>query len=150
MICNVILTAQNGRFIAHVAELPDCKAEAESRDQALALIQKRLEEIVRRSEIVQLEIPDLEKKLGKSEQSGKQIEHATQGAEAAKQPRLVQFSPMVLASDKSVHLETPWEYFGIFKDDPTWMPMLEEIERRRDRQKVPKLKKEKRKKGGKK
>jgi predicted RNase H-like HicB family nuclease len=52
MTCNVILTADNGRFFAHVAELPDCKAEAESRDQALALIQKRLEEISNRIEIV--------------------------------------------------------------------------------------------------
>jgi len=36
-----------------------------------------------------------------------------------------------------MHLETPWEYDGIFKDDPTWWPMIEEIERRRDRQKAP-------------
>jgi predicted RNase H-like HicB family nuclease len=41
-ICTVILTPQNGRFHAHVVELPDCKAEAESRDKALALIQRRL------------------------------------------------------------------------------------------------------------
>jgi len=58
MICNVILTPQNGRFLAHVVELPDCKAEAESRGQALALIQQRLEEIAKRSEIVQLKIPN--------------------------------------------------------------------------------------------
>jgi predicted RNase H-like HicB family nuclease len=57
MTCNVILTAENGRFRAHVAELPHCTAEAESRDRALALIQERLEEIMRRSEIVQLEVP---------------------------------------------------------------------------------------------
>jgi predicted RNase H-like HicB family nuclease len=141
MTCNVILTPQNGRFIAHVAELPDCKAEAESRDQALALIQKRLEEIVRRSEIVQLEIPNLEKKLNELGRSEKQNEQT----KTAKPLRLVQFPPMVSASDKSVHLETPWEYFGIFKDDPTWMPMFEEIERRRDRQKIPTAKKRRKK-----
>ncbi|MCI0699342.1 hypothetical protein L0337_45985 [candidate division KSB1 bacterium] len=141
MICNVILTPQNGRFLAHVAELPDCKAEAESRDRALALIQKRLEEFVRRSEIVQLEIPNLEKKLSQLERSEKQNEQTI----TAKPPRLVQFPPMVLAEDKSVHLETPWEYFGIFKDDPTWMPMFEEIERRRDRQKIPTTKKRRKK-----
>ena len=62
MTYNVILTADNGRFLAHVAELPDCKAEAESRDQVLALIKKRLEEFMQRSEIVQLKIPNLEKK----------------------------------------------------------------------------------------
>ncbi|MGH7452969.1 MAG: hypothetical protein ACRENG_16590 [bacterium] len=145
MTCNVILTPQNGRIIAHVAELPDCKAEAESRDQVLALIQKRLEEISNRIEVVQLELPNLEKKLGKSERSEKQDEQAQRQAKAAKPPKLVQFPPMVLASDKSVHLETPWEYFGIFKDDPTWMPMFEEIERRRDRQKIPKTKKRRKK-----
>jgi len=139
MICNVILTPQNGRFLAHVAELPDCKAEAESRDQALALIQQRLEEIVKRSEIVQLKIPNLEKKLERSEKQN-------EPARAAKPPRLVQFPPMVLAGDKSVHLETPWEYFGIFKDDPTWMPMLDEIERQRDRHVVYPKKKKARKK----
>jgi predicted RNase H-like HicB family nuclease len=138
MICNVILTPQNGRFLAHVAELPDCKAEAESRDQALALIQHRLEEIAKRSEIVQLKIPALEKKLERSEKQNAP-------ARAAKPPRLVQFPPMVLAGDKSVHLETPWEYFGIFKDDPTWMPMFEEIERRRDRQKISTVKKRRKK-----
>jgi len=146
MTCNVILTPQNGRFLAYVAELPDCKAKAESRDKALALIQTRLEEIGRRSEIVQLEIPNLEKKLGKMEQPEKRNGNAQPQAKAAKPPRLVQFPPMILASDQTVKLETPWEYCGIFKDDPTWMPMLEEIERRRDRQKVPKLKKEKRRK----
>lgn len=46
MTCNVILTAENGRFRAHVAELPHCTAEAESRDRALALIQERLEAIM--------------------------------------------------------------------------------------------------------
>jgi predicted RNase H-like HicB family nuclease len=138
MIYNVILTADNGRFIAHVAELPDCKAEAESRDQALALIQQRLEEISRRIEVVQLKIPQLEKKLAQSEKQNGQTQ-------TAKPPRLVQFPPMVLAEDKSVHLETPWEFFGIFKDDPTWMPMFEEIERRRDRQKIPTIKKRRKK-----
>lgn len=146
MTCNVILTPKNGRFLAHVAELPDCKADAESRDQALALIQKRLEEIIKRSEIVQLKIPKLEKKLGQSARAEKQTEQAQPPAKAAKQPKIVQFSPMVLAGDKTVHLETPWEYFGIFKDDPTWLPMLDEIERRRDRQKIPTLKKRKRRK----
>jgi predicted RNase H-like HicB family nuclease len=139
MTCNVVLTRENGRFLAHVAELPDCKAEAESRDQALALIQKRLEDIVQRSEIVQLKIPNLEQKLRQSEKHNEQVK-------AAKPPKLVQLPPMILAGDKTVHLETPWEYFGIFKDDPTWMPMFEEIERRRDRQIVyPKKNKRKRK-----
>jgi hypothetical protein len=122
--------------------MPDCKAEAESRDQALSLIQQRLEEFLRRSEIVQLQIPHLGKKLGKTERSEKRNGQTLIKTKAAKQPKLVRFPPMILASDKSVHLETPWEYFGIFKDDPTWMPMLEKIERERDRNVVyPKKKK---------
>ncbi len=133
MTCNVILTADNGRFLAHVAEQPDCKAEAESHDNVLTLIQKRLDEIVKRSEIVQLEIPNLEKQLSQLVRSEKQNEQS----KTAKPPRLVQFPPMVSADDKSVHLETPWEYDGIFKDDPTWWPMIEDIEKRRDRQKIP-------------
>ncbi|MDZ7288601.1 MAG: hypothetical protein ONB44_02145 [candidate division KSB1 bacterium] len=145
MICNVIVTADNGRFFAHVAELPDCRVEAESRDRALALIQQRLEEISNRIEVVQLELPELKNKLGKSERPQKQDEQVQRQAKAAKPPKLVQFPPMVLASDKSVHLETPWEYFGIFKDDPTWMPMFDEIERRRDRQKIPTTKKRRKK-----
>jgi hypothetical protein len=91
---------------------------------------------------VQLEIPNLEKKLSQLERSEKQNEQT----KAAKPPRLVQFPPMVLAEDKSVHLETPWEYFGIFKDDPTWLPMLDEIERQRDRHVVYPKKKKARKK----
>jgi len=126
MTCNVILTPKNGRFLAHVAEFPDCKAEAESRDKALMLIQTRLEEIGRRSEIVQLEIPNLEKKFDKFARSEKQNDQA-------KLPNLVRVDAPIAANDKTMHLETPWEYFGIFKDDPTWMPMLDEIERERDR-----------------
>lgn len=130
MTCNVILTAQNGRFFAHVAELPDCKAEAESRDQALALIQKRLEEISNRIEVVQLKIPQLENKLRRREKQNGQPQITEK---AATPPNLVRVDPPIAAGDKTVHLETPWEYFGIFKDDPTWLPMLEDIERRRDR-----------------
>lgn len=145
MTCNVVLTRENGRFLAHVAELPDCKAEAESRDKALALIQKRLEEIVERSDVVQLEIPNLEKILGKLERFEKRSGPSQPKPKTAKQSNIVQLDPFILADDKTVHLETPWEYAGIFKDDPTWWPMIEEIERRRDRQVVyPKKKKRKR------
>jgi predicted RNase H-like HicB family nuclease len=143
MTCNVILTADNGRFHAHVAELPDCKAEAESRDQALSLIQKRLEEISNRIEIVQLKIPQLEKRLAPPEKQNGQPQIKKK---AATPPNLVRVDPPIAADDKTVHLETPWEYFGIFKDDPTWLPMLEDIERRRDRHVVYPKKKKARKK----
>lgn len=143
MTCNIILTPQNGRFFAHVAELPDCKAEAESRDQALELVQRRLEEFMQRCEIVQWKIPALEKKLARPEKSNgqPQIKEKTMPP-----PNLVRVDPPIAAGDKTVHLETPWEYFGIFKDDPTWLPMLEDIERRRDRHAVYPKKKKARKK----
>jgi len=143
MTCNIILTPQNGRFFAHVAELPDCKAEAESRDQVLTLIQQRLKEISNRIEVVQLKIPHLEKKLARPEkQNGQpQIKEKT-----APPPTLVRMDPPIAADDKTVQLETPWEFVGIFKDDPTWWPMLEDIERRRDRHVVyPKNKKRRKK-----
>lgn len=130
MTYNVILTADNGRFRAHVAELPDCKAEAESRDQALVLIQKRLEEISNRIEVVQLKIPQLENKLARPEKQNEQLQIKEK---VATLPNLVRVDPPIAADDKTVHLETPWDYFGIFKNDPTWLPMLEDIERRRDR-----------------
>lgn len=139
MICNIILTTENGRFLAHVAELPDCKAEAENRDQALALIQQRLEEISRRIEVVQLKIPQLENKLAQPEKRNGQPQLKEKWATP---PNLVRVDPPIAADDKTVHLETPWEYFGIFKDDPMWLPMLEDIERRRDQHIVyPKKKK---------
>ncbi len=132
MTCNVILTPKKNRFLAHVVELPDCKAEAESRDRALALIQKRLEEFVRRSEIVQLKIP----KLGKTERAEKSNGQTQHKTKAVKPPKLVRVDAPIAADDKSVQLETPWEFVGIFKEDPTWWPMLEDIEKRRDRQMV--------------
>jgi len=145
MTCNIILTPQNGRFLAHVAELPDCKAEAASRDQALALIQQRFEQIIQRSEIVQWKIPKLEKKFSQLGQIEKPNGASQPATEPTKQSNIVKLDPFILADDKSVHLETPWEFCGIFKDDPTWWPMFEEIERRRDRQKIPTIKKRKKK-----
>ncbi len=130
MTYNVILTPKNGRFLAQVVELPDCKAEAGDRDKALALIQKRIEDIIKRIEIVQVKIPRLGEKSGKNARSEKRNGHSVK---TAKSPNLVRVDPPIAADDKTVHLETPWEYFGIFKDDPTWLPMLEDIERRRDR-----------------
>jgi hypothetical protein len=85
-----------------------------------------------------LKIPQLEKNLARREK-----QHAQ--AQTAKPPKLVQFPQLLLATDKTVHLETPWEYGGIFKDDPTWRPMIEEIERQRDRQKIPTTKKRRKK-----
>jgi len=126
MTCTVILTPRNGRFRAQVAELPECKVEAKGRNEALTLIEKRIQEIVKRSEIVQVEIPRVTLPLRSSRRKTR----------TAKQPNLVKIEAPIAAEDDSVHLETPWGYYGIFKDDPTLWPMLEEIERRRDRQRV--------------
>jgi len=85
MTYNVIITPKNGRFFAHVAQLPDCWAEDDSRDKVLALIRQRLEKIVKRIEIVQLEIPNLEKKFGKPDRPEKQNDNSQLKTKAAKQ-----------------------------------------------------------------
>ncbi len=92
MTCNVILTAKSGRFIAQVAELPYCKAEANSRNQALALIQKRLEEVVKRSEIVQVKIagsPALSSTFRKTKKTSL--------------PQTVKVAAPISANDKTAH-----------------------------------------------
>ncbi len=124
MTCTVILTPPNGRFRAQVAELPECKAEAESRDKALALLEKRLQKIVKRSEILHLEISAPAKSL--RNKTG-----------ASKPPNLVKFEAPNYVNVKEPPGQTVWDYYGIFKDDPTWWPMIDEIERRRDRQRIP-------------
>lgn len=124
MTCTVILTPENGRFRAQVAELPECKAEAESRDKALALLEKRLQEIVNRSEILHLEISAPAKSL--RNKTG-----------TLKPPNLVKFEAPKVVNDPDPPRKGFWEYYGIFKDDPTLWPMMEEIEKRRDRQRIP-------------
>ena len=134
MTCTVILTPQNGRFRAQVAELPECKVEAKGRNEALTLIEKRIQEIFNRSEIVQLEIPRATVPLKPSRRKTRAME----------QPNLVRFEAPRVVNDKDEPRKTFWDYYGIFKDDPTWQPMLDEIERRRDRQRIPTGKRRKR------
>jgi hypothetical protein len=124
MTCTVVLTPQNGRFHAQVAEFPDCKAEAEDRDQTLALLEKRIQEFVNRSEILHLEISAPAQPL-----SGK--------TKTPKPPNVVKFEAPNYLNSKEPPGKTIWDYYGIFKDDPTWWPMIDEIERRRDRQRIP-------------
>ena len=33
---------------------------------------------------------------------------------------------------RSLHFDTPWEWFGIFKDNPTWGKMFDEIEQQKN------------------
>jgi predicted RNase H-like HicB family nuclease len=124
MTCTVLITPQNGRFRAQVAELPDCKAEAEDRDRALALLEKRIHEIVKRSEILHLEISTPAKSLQSK-------------TKTSKPPNLVKFEAPHYLNAKEPPRKTILDYYGIFKDDPTWWPMIDEIERRRDRQRIP-------------
>ncbi len=130
MTCTVLLTPQNGGFRAQVAELPEVEVEAEGRDETLALVEKRIREIVKRSEILHLEIPTPAKPF-------------RQKANAAKPPNLVRFEAPNYLNAKEPPRKTIWDYYGIFKDDPTWWPMIDEIERRRDRQRIPTSKRRK-------
>jgi hypothetical protein len=132
MTCTIILTPVNGRFRAHVVELPRCEVEAKGRDKVIALLKKRIEEVVERSEILRLEISAPAKSL--SQKTG-----------ATKPPNLVRIEAPRVVNDKSPRRTTPWDFYGIFKNDPTWMPMIDEIEKQRDRQKVvPTMKRRKR------
>lgn len=126
MTCTIILTPQNGRFLAQVAELPECKVVATGRKEALTLIEKRIQKIFNRSEIVQLEIPRVAPHNPPRRKT-----------KTAKQPNLVRFEAPKYINDKDEPRKTFWDYYGIFKDDPTWQPMLDEIERRRDHQRIP-------------
>lgn len=130
MTCTVVLTPENGRFHAQAVEFPDCKAVAEDRDKALALLEKRVQEIVNRSEILHLEISAPAKSLRSGTQTSKPL-------------NIVKFDAPNYVNAKEPAGKTIWDYYGIFKDDPTWWPMIEEIERRRDRQKIPISKKRK-------
>jgi predicted RNase H-like HicB family nuclease len=130
MTCTIILTPKNGRYRAQVAEFPDCDIEAEGRDEALALIEKRIQEIIRRSEILHLEIPTT-------------IESLQNKVKTTKPPNIVRFEAPNYLNDKEPPRKSIWDYYGIFKDDPTWWPMIDEIERRRDRQRIPTSKRRK-------
>jgi len=131
MTCTIILTPVNGRFHAQVAELPQCEVEAEGRDNVFALLKKRIAEVVERSEILHVEIS-----APKKPPAGK--------TGAAKPPNLVRIEAPRVVNDKSPRRTTPWDFYGIFKNDPTWMPMIDEIEKQRDRQKTPTMKRRKR------
>jgi len=126
MTYTVILTPKNGRYRAQVVELPACEVEAKGRKEALTLIESRIQEIFNRSEIVQVEIP-----------RAAPHKPSRRKTKAAKQPNLVRFEAPTYINDKDEPRKTFWDYYGIFKDDPTLWPMLEEIERRRDRQRIP-------------
>jgi hypothetical protein len=89
----------------------------------LALLKKRLEEVVERSEILQWEVSSPVKSL-------------QQRPKTPKSPNVVNFEAPNYVNAQEPPGKTFWDYYGIFNDDPTWWPMLNEIERRRNRQRL--------------
>ncbi|MEK7727492.1 MAG: hypothetical protein AAB354_03715 [candidate division KSB1 bacterium] len=124
MTCTVILTPQKNRVRAQVAGFPDCTIEAKDRDEVLALVRREIEGIFKRSEILQLEVSI----------PGNQRRSQIKGI---RPPNLVRFEAPNFVNDKEPARNSLKNYYGIFKDDPTLWPMMEEIEKRRDRERAP-------------
>ncbi len=60
----VFLTQENqGNFHAMVPYLPNCHAYASTRQEALKTIQDTITQVINRSEVIQLDIPDQPKQL---------------------------------------------------------------------------------------
>jgi hypothetical protein len=60
-----------------------------------------------------------------------------QKTSTAKPPNLAKFEAPRVVNGPDPLRKGFWDYYGIFKDDPTLWPMIDEIERRRDRQRIP-------------
>jgi predicted RNase H-like HicB family nuclease len=88
---------------AIVPGMPKCEAEAKTRDQVIAQIKECIAEALRHTEVIQVEVP------------GELCHHNG----AVPNPKKTEF--------KSIH-----DSAGIFRDDPTWGEMFDEIERRRN------------------
>lgn len=104
-----MLTHQPGQpWRAVVPVLPDCTAEASTRQEVLAKIQECIQEVVQHTEILQIEVQAMPK-------NGNLTVVAENGVEPASAP-----------------LTTPWHFFGIFQNDPQWGQIFEEIEQERE------------------
>lgn len=88
---------------AAVQGLPDCKAEAETRDQVIIAIKTCLDELMRRTEVIRVEAP------------APTMRTQSLNGEAV-----------------YTTFEQEWPDFGAFRDDPTLDEMFDDIERRRD------------------
>ena len=92
----LILTEKaEGGIRVTIPALPACRVEAATRDDAIRLAREAITQLVSRSEVVQVEIP---------EQS------------------LATASPH----------ETPWAWFGMVREDPTWTALFDEVEQSRE------------------
>lgn len=99
----VITKEPESPWRAFVPLFPGCRAEAETRDEALAQIKEQITQ--RHFEVVRVEVPD----------SG------DVGAPNGNVPGNV-----VRLGSGSIK-----DFIGIFQDDPSWGAMFDEIERRR-------------------
>ena len=88
---------------AAVGGLPECNAEAETRDQVITAIKGRLDELMRNTEVIRFEAP------------APTILTQSLNGEAV-------YSTF----------EQEWPDFGVFHDDPTLDELFDDIERRRD------------------
>jgi len=88
---------------AVVQELPECKAEAETRDQVITAIKTRLAELMRYTEVIRIEAPA---PTMQTQSLNGEVGYTT--------------------------FEQEWPDFGAFRDDPTLDELFDDIERRRD------------------
>ena len=92
----VILTEEaDGNIHAVIPGLPGCTVDAKTRDEALSMVCDTITTVMRRSEVVRIDIP-------------------------------------MESTSGSLHDTTPWEWFGVFKEDSTWGELFDEIERHRN------------------
>jgi len=62
MICDVILTRKNDRYIAQVREWPEVTAEGDTRDEVISQVKNRLTEyLTKQAEVIRIEVPLPEK-----------------------------------------------------------------------------------------
>ncbi|MDX2039893.1 MAG: hypothetical protein SF097_01535 [Acidobacteriota bacterium] len=99
----VITKEPTSHWQAMVQGWPDCIAEAETREQAIAAVKARLAERLRHTEVIHIEAPA---PTLSAQNSYGTAEYTT--------------------------FEEEWPDFGVFRDDPTLDELFDEIERRRD------------------
>lgn len=98
----VVLTRENSHWRAVATDLPECAVDAPTRDEAITMIKSRIADVSQYVEILKIEIPE---------------------CSGIEQP---------LNVSKLNKTGSIWDYYGVFKDDPTLDEMFDEIERKRD------------------
>jgi len=58
MICDVILTQENSRYVAQVREWPGIMVRADTRDEVIRQVRTRLSEyLTKQAEVIRIEVP---------------------------------------------------------------------------------------------